>query len=191
MKKLFLILFTSFLICTSALAADDSGSSDEWSDIGKMQDAWDGQKIITDEQFEKIIEQRTKKSKEKQEKKFKKKVGEAINPNNINETNLTTLRKLAENYPTLLVPKTIFVKNEVITPGFYRVLAAKTKKGKFFINFYQGSSLIGKIPAKETQNDYNAETINYAKIIYIENDLKAKIVYGCLDYNLVAETWTK
>lgn len=156
-----------------------------------MQDAWDGQKIITDDQFEKIIQQRTGKAKEKEEKRFKKKVGEAIVPNNNAETNISTLRQIAQDYPTLLVPTTLLSESTVITPGFYRVLAAETKDGLFFINFYQGNNLIGKIPAVETDDDYNAETINYAKIIYSEKDNRAKIVYGCLDYNLVAETTTK
>lgn len=191
MKRLFPIFFTCLLFSAIPTIAEESNVTDEWNDIGKAQDAWDGQKIITDDQFDKIIEQRTKKQKEKDEKWFKKKVGEALIPETQSETNITSLRKMAEDYPTLLVPKALSFGETLIPTGFYRILAAKNKNGKFFINFYQGNKLVGKIPAKETNNDYEAETINYAKIIYTESEQRAKIVYGCLEYNLVAETYTK
>ena len=191
MKRLISLLFTGLFFVVSPALSDEVDANDEWTDIGKMQNAWDGQEIITDDQFDKIIEQRTKRSKEKAQKKFKKKFGEAIVPAEQTETNLTTLRKIAEDYPTLLVPKTLSFNEITIPTGFYRVLAAKNKQNNFFINFYQGNTLIGKIPAKETENDYDSETINYAKIIYADNDKRAKVIYGCLDYNLVAEIYTK
>lgn len=191
MKKLFILISAIIFLSAQAYCAEDSTTSDEWSDIGKIQDAWDGQKIITDDMFEKIIKQRTQKPKEKAEKRLKKKLGEPIDPNNSTTVNVDTIKNLAQDYPTLLVPKTLLSGEIIIPPGFYRVLAAESKDGQFFINFYQGSNLIGKIPALETENDFETETINYAKIIYTQNDSRAKIVYGCLDYNLVAETGTK
>jgi len=191
MKKLFILFFTLSLISTPAFCAEDGAISDEWSDIGKMQDAWDGQKIITDDLFEKLIKQRTQKANEKAAKRLKKKLGEPIDPNNSTTVNVDTIKNIAQDYPTLLVPKTLLNGASQIPPGFYRVLAAQSKDGRFFINFYQGSSLVAKLPARETDNDFGAETINYAKIIYTQNDSRAKVVYGCLDYNLIAETGTK
>lgn len=191
MKKFFILLSVSVFLTSAAYCAEDSSVSDEWSDIGKMQDAWDGQKIITDDMFEKIIKQRTQKANAKAEKRLKKQLGEPIDPNNSTTVNVNTIKKLAQDYPTLLVPKTLISGTSTVPTGFYRVLAAESKDGEFFINFYQGSTLIAKIPAYETENDFDAETINYAKIIYTQNDNRAKIVYGCLDYNLVAETDTK
>lgn len=191
MKKFFILLSASIFLISGAYCAEDSAVSDEWSDIGKMQDAWDGQKIITDDMFEKIIKQRTKKVNEKAEKRLKKKLGEPIDPNNTNSIDIGTIKKVTEDYPTLLVPKTLISGTNTVPAGFYRVLAAESKDGRFYINFYQGSSLIAKIPAIETEDDFDAETINYAKIIYTQNDCRAKVVYGCLDYNLVAETDTK
>lgn len=191
MKKFLSILFSILIINSLYASAEETTPTDEWSEIGNMQDAWDGQKIITDDQFEKIIEQKTRHSKEKEKKRFRKKVGEAINPNFQTETNMKEIKKMAEDYPTLLVPKALIIDNIVIPTGFYRVLAAKSKQENFYINFYQGNNLIGKIPATETKDDYGAETINYAKIIYTDQDQRAKIVYGCLEYNLVAETGTR
>ena len=191
MKKIFLPIFIFSLITSVVFAAENSASTDEWQDIGKMQDAWDGQKIITDDLFNKIIDMKTKKSRQKEEKRFKRKVGESIAPNPVNEGNTALIKKIAEDFPTLLVPKTLMYDSTQINPGFYRILAAKTKDGDFFINFYQGNNLIGKIPATETQEDFETETINYAKIIYDEQDNTAKIVYGCIDYNLVAVTGTR
>lgn len=191
MKKNFLLACSLVFIFSVGCFAEDVASSDEWGDIGKMQDAWDNQKIITDDMFEKVINQRTKKANEKAEKRIKKKLGEPIAQNGSMNVNTEIIKNIAQDYPTLLVPKTLLFEEVTIPPGFYRVLAAETKEGNFFINFYQGSNLIGKLPALETEDDFAAETINYAKIIYTNDDSRAKVVYGCLDYNLIAETDTK
>lgn len=185
-RNLWFLLIFAFLAQT-VVCADDLDSIDDWSDIGKIQDAWDGQKIITDEEFDKVIEQKTKHTKEKAEKKFKKKMGEALIKGEQPTINVGKLKEIAEDYPTLLVPTNIVYGKTQITPGFYRIISAKTKENKYTINFYQGNNLIGKIPAIETQDDFDAETINFAKIVYSNNDKKVKIIYGCLEYNLIAE----
>ena len=189
MKK-FLWLFCISTILTSSATycaeLDSIDELDEWNNIGKMQDAWNGQQIITDDQFDKVIEQKTKYSKEKAERKFKKKMGEALIKGEQPEVNVGTLKEIAQDYPTLLVPTNLRYGETQISPGFYRIISAKNKENKYTINFYQGNKLIGKIPAQETQNDFDAETINFAKIIYSNNDKKAQFVYGCLEYNLVA-----
>ena len=130
MKKfLSLMIISSFCLSVAFLPAfSDDIATDEWSDIGKMQNAWDGQKIITDDMVDKIIEQRTKKDREKQKKRFKRKVGEAINPNAYEETNVNAIRKIAEDYPTLLVPKTLMVDDVQIPTGFTEFWLRKQKK---------------------------------------------------------------
>ena len=128
MKKIITLTFLLLLLGSAAYCEDEASTGDEWSDIGEMQDAWDGQKIITDDMFEKVIKQRTQKANEKAEKKLKKKLGEPIDPNNSNTINTNTLKTMTQDYPTLLVPKTLIMEQAVIPTGFYRVLAAKNKK---------------------------------------------------------------
>ena len=187
MKKFIWLFLISTLLTSSAISADDINDIEDWSDFTKVQEAWDNQKIITDDEFDKVIEQKTRASKEKAEKKFKKKMGEALIKGEQPEVNVSKLKEIAQDYPTLLVPTNLTNGTTKISPGFYRIISAKNKKQQYTINFYQGSNLIGKIPATETQDDYEAETINFAKIIYSNNDKKAKIVYGCLEYNLEAD----
>lgn len=186
MKKILWLICISVLFTASTVCADELDAFDEWNDFGKIQDAWNGQQIITDDQFDKVIEQKTKYSKEKAEKKFKKKMGEALIKGEQPQVNVGALKEIAQDYPTLLVPTNLIHGSTQINPGFYRIIAAKTQQNEYTINFYQGNNLIGKIPAIETQDDFDAETINFAKLIYSNNDKKAKIVYGCLDYNLIA-----
>ena len=187
MKKLLSLICIIILSMQASAIADETAISDDWSEIGNMEHAWDGQKIISDEEFEKVIEQRTKKSKEKADKKFKKKMGEALIKGEHPEVNIGTLKEIAQDYPTLLVPTNITYKDTTIVPGFYRIIAGKNKQNQYTINFYQGNKLVGKLPAVETNEDFDADTINFAKIIYSNNDKKAKIVYGCLEYNLIAD----
>ena len=186
MKKILSLICIVLLTQSPISSAEITDNYDDWGDIGNIQDSWDSQEVITDDQFEKVIEQKTKHSKEKAEKKFKKKMGEALIKEEP-QMNINKLREMAEDYPTLLVPTNIIYKNTQITPGFYRIISAKNKQNQYFINFYQGNNLIGKIPAIETQDDFDAETVNFAKIIYSNNNQKAKLIYGCLEYNLVAD----
>ncbi len=185
MKKVLSLAFIFILFTTSTVCADELDAFDDWSDFGKIQDAWNGQQIITDDEFDKVIEQKTRPAKEKAEKKFKKKMGEALIKGEQPQVNVGELKEITQDYPTLLVPTILTYKDTQISPGFYRIIAAKNKLNEYTINFYQGNNLMGKIPAIETQDDFDAETINFAKIIYSNNDKKAKIVYGCLDYNLI------
>ena len=48
--------------------------------------------------------------------------------------------------------------------------------------FFQGKTLIGKLEAFETENDYNQPELNYANII--EDNGIHKFIYGTIDYNL-------
>ena len=185
-KLLWLFCISAILTASPAKSEDDLNSIDEWRDISNIQDAWNGQQIITDDQFNKVIEQKTKHSKEKAQKRFKKKMGEALIKGEQPQMNIGELKEIAQDYPTLLVPTNIKYGDIQITPGFYRIIAGKNKQEQYTINFYQGNKLVGKIPATETQEDFDSETINFAKIIYTNNDKKAKIVYGCLEYNLEA-----
>ena len=57
MKRIFISLFTLFILSMSVVLADD------WSDFSSVDNAWDGQKTITNKQFEETMDALQAKSK--------------------------------------------------------------------------------------------------------------------------------
>lgn len=178
MKKIILLMCIC-LSCTAAWA-DDADFWDEPVQIDR--DAKSQEKTVTNAEFEKVLNFFQKKKKEKEEKK-KKKMGAPANPDIENQSDMSILSNLYDSYPTLMVPVTMITNDgQEIPPGYYRVMSVK-KTNEFFINFYQGNSLIARVRSYETTNDYKSETLNYVKIIPNSNNT-AQIVYGDLDCNL-------
>ena len=187
------ILSLTFLICLVTLSlpalADDG---DFWDDPMKIDsEAKNQQKAVTDQEFEKVMNFFEKKKKKKEEKNKPK--GAPIGPQmqeNIQPADANSFKVTYEEYPTIMIPVTLinYDYNE-ITPGFYRILSVK-KDNKYYLNFYQGNSLIAKVPAINTGNDHNQKSLNYAKIIPV-NDKFMDIIYGDIDCNIEARVEIK
>ncbi len=182
------ILSLTFFICLATLSfpamADDG---DFWDEPMKIDsEAKSQQKAVTDQEFEKVMKFFEKKKKKKEEKNKPK--GAPIGPQmqeNIQPADANSFKVTYEEYPTIMIPVTLinYDYNE-ITPGFYRILSVK-KDSKYYLNFYQGNSLIAKVPAINTGNDHNQKSLNYAKIIPV-NDKFMDIIYGDIDCNIEA-----
>ena len=54
-----------------------------------------------------------------------------------------------------------------------------------YILFYQSQYFKGKVLANETNEDFDEETLDFARLIPY-NDSFVKIIYGCLDFNAYA-----
>ena len=182
------ILSLTFFICLTTLSlpvlADDG---DFWDEPMKIDsEAKNQQKAVTDQEFEKVMNFFEKKKKKKEEKNKPK--GAPIGPQmqeNIQPADANSFKVTYEEYPTIMIPVTLinYDYNE-ITPGFYRILSVK-KDNQYYLNFYQGNSLIAKVPAINTGNDHNQKSLNYAKIIPV-NDKFMDIIYGDIDCNIEA-----
>lgn len=187
------ILSLTFFICLATLSlpvlADDG---DFWDEPMKIDsEAKNQQKAVTDQEFEKVMNFFEKKKKKKEEKNKPK--GAPIGPQmqeNIQPADANSFKVTYEEYPTIMIPVTLinYDYNE-ITPGFYRILSAK-KDNQYYLNFYQGNSLIAKVPAINTGNDHNQKSLNYAKIIPV-NDKFMDIIYGDIDCNIEARVEIK
>lgn len=168
-----LALFLFFAFTINCALADD------WDDYIKIDDAAKNQqKTVTQDEFEKVMQRFEKKKKEKPKIK-----GEARMQENTTPDTLNLVNEMYETYPTIMVPTDLItIEQQEIPAGFYRIMSVKKPYG-YFINFYQGNSLIAKVHASSTSNDYNQKTLNYAKMI--ANDEKSvKFIYGDIDCNL-------
>lgn len=175
MKKIFLLI-TALIFCANAAYCDDIG---EWDDYIKIDEAAKSQqKSVTKDEFEKVMQRFEKKKKEKPKIK-----GESRTPEDEAFGNVQIFKEMYETYPTILVPTDLVTQEgQEIPTGFYRIMSVKKPHG-YFMNFYQGNSLIARVKSNKTDNDFNQKTLNYAKMI--ENDENTvRFIYGDIDCNL-------
>ncbi len=174
------MLFSAF----PAVAEDDF-----WDEPMKIDAAAKSQqKAVTDQEFNKVINFFNKKKKKQEEKKKPK--GQPIGPQipegaAVPDSN--SFKVTYEAYPTVMIPVTLVTEERVeIPPGFYRILSVK-KDNDFYLNFYQGNSIIAKIRAINTGNDYNQKSLNYAKVMPVEGNRYMNVIYGDIDCNIEAQ----
>ncbi len=184
--KRFLLLLVLFLMCNSTMPvmADDA---DFWDEPMKVDQAAKNQeKAVTNQEFEKVMQFFEKKKKKQEEKKRPK--GQPIGPQlqeGMQAPDADAFKVTYEEYPTVMIPVTLITPNLTeIPPGYYRILSVK-KGDDYYLNFYQGSSLIAKVAAINTGNDHNQKSLNYAKVIPYE-DSYMNVIYGDIDCNIEA-----
>ena len=186
MKKF--LLFFLLLILTSMPAKADS-----WDDFTNVDRMWDGQKSITNQEFEQVVEKLEEKVKQKEEKQKKKKrkklfgggttLHKELNPDsNVSEVEIAK----PEEELVVNVPVHILLDGKPMEKGYYKVVGERcVDTKKIYLNFYQSQFLKGKLEVVETDNDFNEEELNFVKIIPY-NDFFVKLIYGSIDFNAYA-----
>lgn len=185
MKKFGIYLFSLSIIFGMQMAKADS-----WDDFSNIDKMWDGQKSITNQDFEQVVEKLEESGKQKEEvikkKKRKKLFGngstlhEELNPDN-------KVQELEDiNVPEDLIinlPVKLLIDNLIIDKGYYKVLPTKDKDtNKKYIEFYQSQFLKAKLEMTETDSDFDESELNFVRLLpYDENFVK--IIFGSLDYN--------
>lgn len=169
MKKIIAIFFI-FAFFTGHIAFAEG---DLWDNFGD-QNVY-GQTPVSDEEFDKALESKLKKRKKRD-----KNIPKGNEFHQSNETEL--IKQSEEELPVLCVPTNLNLNNETILPiGHYQVTGEK-KNGKPVIKMYQAHYLMAEIPAVETQDDFNQESVHFVKLL--ENgDKQIKIIFGSLDFN--------
>ena len=185
MRKNILVLILVLCFCKSNAIADS------WDDFSNVDRMWDGQKSITNQQFEQVMEKLEEKGKQKEQKIQKKKrkklfgsgttLHSELNPDN----DIPEIQAPVSKDDGILInlPVDIVVNNTHLEKGYYNVFAQKDKEsGKLYIKFYQSQFFKGEIEATETDDDYGEENINFAKIIPYDDSF-VKIIFGSLEFN--------
>ena len=96
----------------------------------------------------------------------------------------TIIKNANEEYSTVMIPVTLITpEGKEIPPGYYRILSVKAENRTFYLNFYQGNQLVAKVRAYETGTDHNQKSLNYAKVIPVD-DKYMNVIYGDIDCNI-------
>ena len=155
---------------------------------------WDGQKSITNVEFEKAIDVLQGKQKQKEAKKKKRRARKISGGGTSLHSGLDPMSEIQAQDPVkkqeedgllLNVPVKMYIDGNELETGFYNVTGEKNKQGEIFLSFYQAHYLKGKVKASETQNDYGSEVIDFVKLIPYNEDY-IKVVFGSLDFNAYA-----
>ena len=94
------------------------------------------------------------------------------------------MTKYQEQYPLLNLSVPLQTPSGIVPVGHYKVIGTK-KNGKVYINLCQAYDVIGKIPAIETEDDFNSEEINFVKLEQVKEGT-FKIIYGSMKFNAYA-----
>ncbi len=183
MKKILSVFLFLFFALALPAFCDDLGLGDYSQSIDN---AWFGQKQITDEEFEKTLKAvQEKRNKKKDKKKLK---GQTINKHEEgieNSESQDKFKDIFEHNSVIGLPvNLVTIEGEQIPIGHYQISGRKSAK-KFYLDFYQGDLNVASIEATETKSDFGETSINFAKIIPCD-DTKIKIIYGSVDFNAYA-----
>ena len=156
MRKILTILFIIIFSTSNAVFAE----GDLWDNFGDTNVY--GQTPVSDKEFEQALE--SKKGKKKRDKNIPK--GESFSQSNETEQINNSTKEL----PILLIPI-----------GHYQIEGVK-ENGNVYLKLYQAHNVIAKIPATETNDDFNEPTINFVKLLP-HGDNHVQIIYGGIDFN--------
>ncbi len=168
MRKILTIIFIILLTASDFAFAE----GDLWDNFGDSNVY--GQKPVSDKEFEQALE--SKKGKKKRDKNIPK--GESFSQSNETEQ----LSSTTKEPQILLIPLNLKTGNNSIIPiGHYEIEGIK-ENGNVYLKLYQAHNVIAKIPATETNDDFNEPTINFVKLLpHGENHVQ--IIYGGIDFN--------
>ena len=186
MHKKILLLLIAVILAAPVLAEEV-----DWSKYDNIDNAWDGQKIITNKQFEDTMnaleETKNKKLKKQREKAIRKVKGSSLHDNmDAHKDNIESQTPLEEmeDCQLLSIPVDFVLDGKPIEKGFYRIIGEKKDDG-VYLELYQSHKLIAQIKARETKDDFNQEYIQFVKLLPY-NDQYMKIIFGSLDFNAYA-----
>ncbi len=182
MKKYFITLLFIILISNQSIFANEDFTSGGVEDLFKhtntFENGFNGQKQITEEEFNKVYKEVKEKQDKKKNKKNKPLKGKEFNQ----EESGQFINETSEKNLLLSIP--IYLLNgdgKEIPTGHYKIVGTKLNN-KVYLDFYQSSSMVARVPAIETNNDFDEENINFVKILPY-NEFRIKVIYGSMDFN--------
>ena len=186
MRKSFLLILL-FALALPILA-------DEWDDFGNVERMWDGQKSITNKEFDQVVDALEANKKQKEDKQRKKKIKKVsgggtslhteLNPDKeIKE--IPDLKNKGEEGILVNTPVNLILGDKILEKGYYKVIARKDENKRAIVSFYQSQFFKGELEVNETEDDFGEESLDFAKIIPY-NDSYMRMIFGSLDFNAYA-----
>jgi len=179
MKKILITFLSLLLFCPLCFAFDalDVTSNYEF-DYRFIDNPFEGQKMVSDKEFEQALEQATPKPRKgfwnwifRKEAPEPAPVVDFRLPNEMNSFNDVLNKK-----PVIIIGPAIFdAEGNVLPPGHYQVSYKENN-----LELSQGTNVVGKLKARPSKDDYESSSIIYARILEV-NENFVKIIYANID----------
>lgn len=185
MKKFLLcgfIILSSLFFISNQVYSEDSSGEQSWNDMLDFDRSWKiKHEAVTDKEFEEVMQRFEKKKKPK---KYEFEADEQRDSLN----DMSILNEIANHTPTILFPSNLrSYEGEYIPAGYYKLNYVEKDK-EHYIVVTQGRTVIAKLNMQQTNENFEDESIQFAKII--PNDEESmKLIYGNLDLNLVKKLY--
>lgn len=193
MKKFIFLLIFIIMLMPIAFSDDIDNFSDTFDGIPDVETLLDGQKTITNKEFEDIVNALEAKQKQKEAKKRKKMIkkisggGDSLHKDLNIEKDVPSMELLKPEKEDLIinVPVNLRLADAYLESGYYKILANKDEEGQYYLKFYQSSFYKGKFPAAITEDDFGEKELDFARIIHYDDHF-VKLIFGSLDVNAYA-----
>lgn len=183
--------FLKVLIIFSLFCGIQFCLADELTDFADITRAADGQKTITNKEFEQVMDALQEKAKKKEARQKRRKARKIsgggtslhneLNPDKI-IPELESIKPVSEDL-LINLPVTLIINGVPLEKGYYNVVGERNKEDKkIYLSFYQAHYLKAKVEATETENDYGEEEVNFVRIKDY-NDSFVKLIFGSIDFN--------
>lgn len=184
-KKIFLILLILSVSCP-VLAEEVN-----WSKYDNIDNSWDGQKIITNKQFEETMSaleaKKNKKINRKHERAIRRFKGNSLDAStDVHKNDIQSQSPMAEidDCQLINIPVDIVLNGQAIEKGYYKIVGEKKDKA-VYLDLYQAYKLVAKIKAQETNDDFNQEYVQFVKLLPYNNH-QMKLIFGNVTFNAYA-----
>lgn len=185
MKKLLTTFFIILLFSNCSFAEDDFIDMDmNLIDSPSVSN----RKVVTQEQFDKAMEQKQNRSKGLIQK-FRDFLGRSKPENDPNLKNFKSdipnemgmsAKEINSQKPNVILSSDIIDSyGQVIPKGHYQISYIENDESKS-INFMQGLNTYGSIKAIDTKDNWESNSIIYARVVYPSENV-AKIIFSNLD----------
>lgn len=189
MRVIFLIC-AILLLFLPAIADELDSASNTWDSINSQQieNPFFRQKPVTDQQFEKTINEiknRNKRTgwwifKKKEEKPLSDSV---IPPSEFQYNELQPIFNAVKYTTTVMIPTNVVnSEGQIIPTGFYKLSLQKQEPEKYYLLLSQGTKLIARVEAHKTDENFSEYEMSTAKALLLQD--KIKLIYANVDLNL-------
>ena len=196
MKQILAILL--ILITSNAVYAADKGENTkkQFAESAEIfNKGFEDQQAVTDTKLQKAVKQLREHSLSRKQKKMRAEV-KPLSP----ASDEDYLRKFAQEQDiedqlsqslTVTIPVTAFNdEGQKLAPGYYKLSCRKIYENEYILDLSQGTRRIMSIPAKQTKQDLDRETIQFCEAEVID-DNRIRLMYGSIDLNLVGYLYFK
>lgn len=193
----FFICFVFQGLSLSVLADDDLDSlNDTWDSVNtnKIDNAIMQQKPVSDEEFNKTVQQLREQRKKKKFKFFWQSSDEgqpltkpSFMPKNappeVDTNDFMSVQDIVKTTPTIMIPTDVITEyGSIVSAGFYKLSIQKIQDDIYNLLLIQGPNVVAKVNAYKTDEEFSPNELNFAKALLLKD--RIKLIYGSLDLNL-------